>query len=102
MKLRFVLKSFESKGLIKVSAELRSLCESLDCKVAGVVALPIRIKKYCVLRSPHIDKDSREAFELRVHKHFIDIVLENSQVLDQLLKLEVPAGVLCSLQVLEN
>jgi small subunit ribosomal protein S10 len=100
MKLRFILKSFESSTLRKVSTEISNLCLELNCKVAGVVALPIRIKKYCVLRSPHIDKDSREAFELRVHKHFIDITTEDPSVLDNLLKIEVPSGVLCSIQVL--
>lgn len=101
MKLRFILKSFESQNLRKVSSELHNLCLSLNCKVAGVVALPIRIKKYCVLRSPHIDKDSREAFELRIHKHFIDVTAENPSILDELIKIEVPSGVLCSIQVLE-
>jgi small subunit ribosomal protein S10 len=100
MKIRFLFKSFEATNLKKISTELQNLCLELGCTVSGTVALPVRIKKYCVLRSPHIDKDSREAFELRIHKHFLDISIENSAMLDKLLSIEVPAGILCSLQVL--
>lgn len=102
MKLRFVLKAFDSKLLKQVSTNLHDLSLKLGCKVNGVVALPTRIKKYCVLRSPHIDKDSREAFEIRISKHFIDIELTSPSFLDQLLQLEVPGGVLCSVKVLEQ
>ncbi len=101
MKLRIILKSFEALALRKVSSQIHNLCLELDCKVSGVVALPIRIKKYCVLRSPHIDKDSRETFELRIHKHFIDISSENDSIIEDLYKIEVPAGVLCSFQELK-
>lgn len=100
MRIRFLFKSFESTNLKKVSAEFQNLCVGLGCRVSGIVALPIRIKKYCVLRSPHIDKDSRETFELRIHKHFLDINIENPAALDKLLSIEVPAGILCSMQVL--
>ena len=102
MKLRFILKSFDSKLLSQVSSKLYNLSLNLGCQVSGIVALPTRIKKYCVLRSPHLDKDSREAFEIRISKHFLDIQIISPFLLDQLLHIEVPAGVLCSLQILEE
>ena len=102
MKLRLILKSFDSKSLRKASNQINELCLGLECEITGIIALPTRIKKYCVLRSPHIDKDSRETFELRVHKHFMDIQFNNSSILDQLLNIEIPAGVICSFQTLEN
>ena len=67
----------------------------------GLVALPTKIKRFCVLRSPHIDKDSREHFELRIYKNFIDITTESPSIIDLLLKTEVPAGVSCNLKVLK-
>lgn len=73
-----------------------------DCKVTGIVSLPIRIKRFCVLRSPHIDKDSREHFELRLYKKFIDITTNSPTILDLLLKTELSSGVACSLKVLET
>jgi small subunit ribosomal protein S10 len=60
-----------------------------------------KIKRFCVLRSPHVDKDSREHFELRLYKRFIDLNTTSSN-LDLLLKTELPAGVSCSLKILEN
>jgi small subunit ribosomal protein S10 len=61
--------------------------------VAGPVPLPTEIKKFCVIRSPHVDKDSREQFEIRTHKRLIDIVEPTSKTVDALMRLQVPAGV---------
>jgi ribosomal protein S10 len=61
-----------------------------ECEVSGLVALPIKIKRFCVLRSPHVDKDSREHFEIRLYKRFIDIKTESASILDFLLKTELP------------
>jgi small subunit ribosomal protein S10 len=61
--------------------------------VVGPVPLPTRIQKFCVLRSPHIDKKSREQFEVRTHKRLIDIVDPTQQTVDALMKLELAAGV---------
>jgi len=66
------------------------------------VSLPTKIKRFCVLRSPHVDKDSREHFELRLFKRFIDLSTTSPSILDLLLKTELPAGVSCSLKVLES
>ena len=102
MKFRIFLKSFNNE-LIKSSSDLLySTLVNSDCKISGIVALPIKIKKFCVLRSPHIDKDSREHFELRLYKRFFDITTNSPTVLDLLLKTDVPSGVSCSLKILES
>jgi len=102
MKLRVVLKSFNKEAMNLASEELKGLCTKTDSVFGGLVAVPSRIKKYCVLRSPHVDKDSREHFELRLHKRFLDIKTNSPLVLDTLLKLELPSGVACSLKIIEE
>jgi small subunit ribosomal protein S10 len=102
MKFRIFLKSFQNDFIQIACEELRRNLLQTDCQLKGVVALPIKIKKFCVLRSPHIDKDSREHFEIRFYKRFFDLETENPSVLDSLLKTELPAGVSCSLQILSN
>jgi small subunit ribosomal protein S10 len=102
MKFRILLRSFDNDLINFTSQELRSMLLRTDCKVTGIVSLPIRIKRFCVLRSPHIDKDSREHFELRLYKKFIDITTNSPTILDLLLKTELSSGVACSLKVLET
>ena len=102
MKLRLTLKSFNKESMTKAAIDLQSLCDTTDVKSRGGVALPTQIKKYCVLRSPHIDKDSREHFELRLHKRFYDIQTDSLSLINNLLKLELPSGVSCSLKILES
>jgi len=102
MKFRIFLRSFDNDLINLASQDLRATLLRTDCKVTGIVSLPIRIKRFCVLRSPHVDKDSREHFELRLYKKFIDISTNSPTVLDLLLKTELASGVSCSLKVLEN
>jgi small subunit ribosomal protein S10 len=102
MKFRILLRSFD-KDLINLACQqLRSTLVKTECNLAGVVSLPTKIKRFCVLRSPHVDKDSREHFEIRIHKRFIDINTTSPSILDLLLKTELPAGVSCSLKVLQS
>ena len=101
MKFRILLKSFDNDLINLASQQLRETLLKTDCELKGVVSLPIRIKRFCVLRSPHIDKDSREHFELRLYKRFIDLDASSPSVLDSLLKTELPAGINCSLKILE-
>ena len=102
MKFRILLRSFD-KDLINLACQqLRTTLEKTECNVAGVVSLPTKIKRFCVLRSPHVDKDSREHFEIRIHKRFIDINTTSPSILDLLLKTELPSGVSCSLKVLQT
>jgi small subunit ribosomal protein S10 len=102
MKFRILLKSFDNELINLASQQLRSVLLKTECNVTGVVALPTKIKRFCVLRSPHVDKDSREHFELRLYKRFLDLNTNSPAILDLLLKTELPAGISCSLKILEN
>ena len=102
MKFRILLRSFDNDLINLACQQLRSTLTKTECKVSGVVSLPTKIKRFCVLRSPHVDKDSREHFEIRIYKRFIDITTESPAVLDLLLKTELPSGVSCSLKVLQK
>ena len=102
MKFRILLRSFDNELINVASQQLRVTLLPTNCKVNGVVALPTKIKRFCVLRSPHIDKDSREHFEVRLYKRFIDINTNSPSILELLLKTELPAGVSCSLKILEQ
>ena len=102
MKFRILLKSFDNELIDFACQQLRSsvLLKS-DCELKGMVSLPTKIKRFCVLRSPHIDKDSREHFEVRLYKQFMDLETNSPAVIESLLKTELPAGVSCGLKMLE-
>ena len=100
MKFRLFLRSFDNDLIQLASKELLLTLSKTDSTVSGIVALPIKIKRFCVLRSPHVDKDSREHFEIRLYKRFIDITTASPSIFDFLLKTEIPAGVACSLKIL--
>jgi small subunit ribosomal protein S10 len=102
MKFRILLRSFDNELINIACEELRSTLLKTECQLNGVVSLPTKIKRFCVLRSPHIDKDSREHFEIRLYKRFIDLTTISPSILDLLLKTELPAGVSCSLKINEN
>lgn len=102
MKLRIILKAYNNE-LINLATEcLRQALISSDCEISGAVCLPTRIKRFCVLRSPHVDKDSREHFEMRISKRFIDVTIKTSTAIDSLLKLELPSGISCSIKLIEH
>nr|QCI04683.1 ribosomal protein S10 [Apoglossum ruscifolium] len=91
--IRIKLKTY-NYNLLKISCN--SILETInrtEAKIIGPVALPTRRKIYCVLRSPHVDKDSREHFEIRIHSKLIDIYEPSSQTIDALMKLNIPAGI---------
>ena len=100
MKFRLFLRSFDNDLIQVASKELLLTLSKTDCTVSGIVALPLKIKRFCVLRSPHVDKDSREHFEIRLYKRFMDITTTSPTIFDFLLKTEIPAGVSCSLKIL--
>ena len=102
MKFRILLRSFNNELIQTASQQLRTTLINTDCKVNGTIALPTRIKRFCVLRSPHVDKKSREQFEVRLYKRFIDISTNSPSILDMLLQTDLPLGVSCSLKVIEN
>ena len=91
--IRIRLKAFDHRVLDQSAAEIVDTAKRTNAKVAGPIPLPTKINKYCVLRSPHVDKKSREQFELKTHKRVIDILDSRAQTVDALTKLDLPAGV---------
>ncbi len=92
-KIRIVLKAFDHRVLDVSAQQILDAAERTGAQITGPVPLPTAIRRFCVIRSPHIDKDSREHFELRVHKRLIDILEPSSKTIDSLTRLNVPAGV---------
>ena len=92
-KIRVCLKSYDHKLLDKSTAEIVDTVRRTGASVAGPIPLPTRINKFCVLRSPHVDKKSREQFEIRTHKRVLDILEPTQQTVDALMKLDLAAGI---------
>jgi small subunit ribosomal protein S10 len=92
-KIRIKLKAYDHRMLDQSAQMIVEAAERTGAVVAGPVPLPTEIKRFCVLRSPHIDKDSREHFEIRTHKRLIDILDPTSKTVDALMRLQLPAGV---------
>ena len=92
-KIRIKLKSFDHKVVDQSAEQIVDAIERTGAVVVGPVPLPTRIQKFCVIRSPFIDKDSQEQFEMRTHKRLIDIVETTSKTIDALTKLNLPSGV---------
>ena len=98
-KVRIILRAFDHKLVDQSSGQIVEAAERTGAAVSGPVPLPTRIKRFCVIRSPHIDKDSREHFELRTHKRLVDILDPNSKTIDALTRLQMPAGVDISIKL---
>ena len=92
-KIRIRMKAYDYKLLDQSAGEIVDTAIRTGANVAGPIPLPTDINKYTVLRGPHIDKKSREQFEIRTHKRLIDILDPNAQTVDALMKLELAAGV---------
>jgi small subunit ribosomal protein S10 len=92
-KIRIWLKAFDHRILDQSTSEIVSTAKRTGAQVRGPVPLPRDISRYTVNRSPHIDKKSREQFEIRTHKRLIDIVDPTPQTVDALMKLDLSAGV---------
>src|SRR5450756_2462201 len=92
-RIRIRLKAFDHRILDQSAAQIVDTAERTGAAVAGPVPLPTKIEKYCVIRSPYIDKDSREQFEIRTHKRLIDVLEPTSKTIDALTRLNLPAGV---------
>lgn len=91
--IRIRLKAFDHRVLDSSTLEIVSTAKRTGAKVRGPIPLPTRIKKFTVNRSPHIDKKSREQFEMRTHLRVLDIVEPTPQTVDALMKLDLAAGV---------
>ena len=92
-KIRIRLKAYDHKLLDQSVGEITDTVKRTGARIAGPVPLPTKINKYTVLRGPHIDKKSREQFEIRTHKRIIDITEPNHRTVEALNRLVVPAGV---------
>jgi small subunit ribosomal protein S10 len=92
-KIRIRLKAHDHKIIDQSASQIVDTAQRTGAVVAGPVPLPTDIRKYTVLRSPFIDKDSREQFEMRTHKRLIDILEPTSKTVDALMRLNLPAGV---------
>ncbi|MFC1961813.1 30S ribosomal protein S10 [Chloroflexota bacterium] len=92
-KLRIRLKGYDHKIVDQSALQIVEAAERTGAVVVGPVPLPTHIQKFSVIRSPFIDKDSQEQFEIRTHKRLIDIVETTSKTIDSLTKLNLPAGV---------
>jgi small subunit ribosomal protein S10 len=92
-KIRIRLKAFDHRILDQSARQIVSTAERTGAQVVGPVPLPTRVEKYTVIRSPFIDKDSQEQFEIRTHKRLIDVLEPGSKTVDQLMRLQLPAGV---------
>ncbi len=92
-KIRIRLKAYDHKLLDQSTHEIVDTARRTGSSVAGPIPLPTSIKKFCILRSPHVDKKSREQFEMRTHRRLLDILEPTQQTFDLLMKLELSAGV---------
>lgn len=92
-KIRIKLKAFDSRLLDNAVSSILETVKRTGAEIAGPIPLPTSVNRFTVLRSPHIDKKSREQFEIRTHKRLIDIMEPNQQTVDSLMKLDLSAGV---------
>ena len=92
-KIRIRLKAYDARVLDQSTTEIVDTARRTGARLAGPVPLPTEKNKWTVLRSPHVDKKSREQFEIRTHKRLVDIFEPTPQTVDALMKLDLPAGV---------
>ena len=99
-KIRIRLKAYDFRLLDQSTAEIVDTARRTGASISGPIPLPTQMQRYTVLRSPHVDKKSREQFEIRTHKRVLDIVDPTPQTVDALMKLDLSAGVDVQIQVL--
>ncbi len=92
-KIRIRLKSYDHRILDQSAKEILETARRTGAKVVGPIPLPVHISRYTVLRSPHVDKKSREQFEIRTYKRLLDILEPTPDTVDSLMKLDLAAGV---------
>jgi small subunit ribosomal protein S10 len=98
-RIRIRLKSFDHRMIDRSAADIVRTARNTGAKIVGPIPLPTKKRIYTVIRSPHIDKTSREQFESRTHKRLIDIIDSTPQTIDSLMKLDLPAGVEVEIKV---
>lgn len=92
-RIRIKLKSYDALLITNSCNQIIDAISKTEARVVGPITMPTKRKIYCVLRSPHVDKDSREHLEIRVHTRMIDIHTLSSHAIDSLMKLNIPSGV---------
>ena len=92
-KIRIRMEAYDHKLLDQSASDIFDTARKTGAKVVGPIPLPTKINKFCVLRSPHVDKKSREQFEMRTHKRLLDILEPTQQTVDALMKLDLSPGV---------
>ncbi len=92
-RIRIKLKSYDYRSLDRSLREIVDTARRTGARIQGPIPLPTTINKFCVNRSPHVDKKSREQFEIRTHRRLLDIYEPSQQTVDALMKLDLPAGV---------
>ncbi len=100
--IRIRLKAFDHRVLDQSSSEIINTAKRTGARVRGPVPLPTRIERFTVLRSPHIDKKSMDAFEVRTHKRVLDIIDPTPNTVEQLMKLDLPAGVDVEIKIMDQ
>ncbi len=101
-KIRIRLRGYDHRLIDKAAAEIVDRAKRTGARIAGPVPLPTNINRYTVLRSPHVDKKSREQFEVRTHKRMIDILAPKQQTIDALMKLDLASGVDVQIKTYRN
>jgi len=92
-KIRIKLRAYDHRLLDQSTQEIVTAAQRTGAGINGPIPLPTALSKYTVNRSPHVDKKSREQFEIRTHKRLLDIINPTAQTVDALMKLDLPAGV---------
>ena len=92
-KIRIKLKAYDHQSLDESARKIAATVTRTQAKIKGPIPLPTEIHRYCVIRGPHVDKDSREHFEMRIHKRLIDILDPTAKTVDSLMRLDLPSGV---------
>lgn len=98
-KIRIRLKAYDHQVVDESSKKIAETVVRTNASIRGPVPLPTEIHRYCVIRGPHVDKNSREHFEMRIHKRLIDIVEPTPKTVDSLMRLDLPAGVEVELEL---
>ena len=93
VRIRIRLKAYDHRVVDESARKIAETVVRTSAKIKGPVPLPTKIHRYCVIRGPHVDKDSREHFEIRIHNRLIDILEPTPKTVDSLMRLDLPAGV---------
>ncbi len=99
-KMRLYLKAFDHRLLDQSILRICETVKRTGTRIAGPIPMPTEIKKYTVLRSPFVNKDSREQFEMRIHKRNIDLYSPSAQTVDSLMQMDLPSGVNIEIKML--